>query len=205
MPFRLCKTLSPLVKSLSPHLKYPSPSFKSPLRFINILLLLLNIPFCSLNIASFLPKISSYFLGISSYIPIFLSFISSIPTLLFSIHKSSPITAIFFLITLLFLLAVLSCKNEKNTQNNAAKTEIPLALQDKKSDITSYKRYNDLTEELYKELVDKSAELQKLEEDIIAINPKIEEQTSIYATYDNKSKAYYNATEYYGISNTKRL
>ncbi|MFZ4398651.1 MAG: hypothetical protein ACOYO1_01355 [Bacteroidales bacterium] len=102
-----------------------------------------------------------------------------------------------FSLTLLLLLTIFSCKREKETQNEAKKQETPLALQDEKFDITSYKRYSeDIADELYLELLEKNTLLQKLEEDIISLNPKIFEVKKAFTNYDNKSKAYYNAIDY---------
>ena len=77
---------------------------------------------------------------------------------------------IFALLTLTILF---SCGGERADNNAKTKQETPKALQDSKLDVESYSRSgNDLTEELYKDMVDKSPELKKLEDDIDALSPK---------------------------------
>ena len=89
--------------------------------------------------------------------------------------------------TLLF-----SCGSRQQENNIVTKQETPQALQDGNSELKSLTRSsNDLTEELYQELVDKTPALKKLEEDINAIQPKQSLVEETYIKYTSKSNMYY--------------
>ena len=88
-----------------------------------------------------------------------------------------------------------SCSGEE--QNTQHIEETPVALQDNKVSISSYsKRGNDLLEELYQELVEKSTDLKNLEESIDAQNNQSNEQKNIFEKYNQKSTSYYSTAEY---------
>jgi len=75
--------------------------------------------------------------------------------------------------TFLISTLLLSCGGGRQTDNNKpTKQETPKALQDDKLEIKSYSRSGDLTEELYQELVDKTPQLKKFEDDLAAFRPK---------------------------------
>jgi hypothetical protein len=99
----------------------------------------------------------------------------------------------FFII--LLSLTMFSC-GEKRTENKPAEQETPKALQDDKLDIKSYSRSkSDLAEVLYLELVDKSPELKKLEDDLGNLNSKASDLETKFNTYNQKSDSYYNSAK----------
>mgnify|MGYP000856582313 CR=1 FL=1 len=85
----------------------------------------------------------------------------------------------------------------ENEQNTINVEETPAALQDNKVSISSYsKRGDDLIEELYQELVEKSTDLKKLEESTETENSLSSEQKNIFEKYNQKSNSYYASAEY---------
>ena len=87
--------------------------------------------------------------------------------------------------------ALFSCSNEKSENHHVN----PKAFQDnKKTDFKSYSRPSDITEELYQELVSNNPELQKLEDQLNAFNPK--EAKSKFNNYNSKSSSYYDAANH---------
>ena len=101
-----------------------------------------------------------------------------------------------FIGTIFILTLLLSCNNKRTDNNATTKQETPQALQDDKLEIKSYSRSGDLTEELYKELVDKTPALKKLEDDLDAFRPKPIELSDKFNKYDSKSNSYYNSANY---------
>ncbi len=102
-------------------------------------------------------------------------------------------------IQLLFILtaSVLLFSCSENEQNSINVEETPTDLQDNKVSISSYsKRGDDLIEELYQELVEKSTDLKKLEESTETENSLSSEQKNIFEKYNQKSNSYYASTEY---------
>ncbi|MBI1306944.1 MAG: hypothetical protein GC181_10110 [Bacteroidetes bacterium] len=97
--------------------------------------------------------------------------------------------------TILISFLLLSCGGQTDN-NNPTKQEIPRALQDDKLEIMSYSRSGDLTEELYQELVDKTPDLKKLEDDLDAFRPKPNDLEDKFNLYDSKSKNYYSSSNY---------
>ena len=98
-------------------------------------------------------------------------------------------TKSFFLILLTFTM--FSC-GEKRTNNKPVEQETPKALQDNKLAIKSYSRSGtDMIDELYQELVDKSPELKKLEDDLGIINSKASDLETNFNAYNQKSNSYY--------------
>ena len=99
--------------------------------------------------------------------------------------------------TLLISTLLLSCGGGGQTDNNKpTKQETPKALQDDKLEIKSYSRSSDLTEELYQELVDKTAQLKKFEDDLAAFRPKPNDLNEKFIKYDGKSNGYYSSANY---------
>lgn len=84
---------------------------------------------------------------------------------------------------------IISCNSREETTQDT-QNETPAALQDKSFDLKRYKsRDVDLVSLLYKDLVEKSAELQGLENDIENLNSN--DSLDEYYKYDIKSKDYY--------------
>lgn len=90
---------------------------------------------------------------------------------------------------IVILILVSGCSRHTNNEDK----DTPKALQNNSSEVKSYRGSSDLVEELYKELVDKSQSLKKLEDSIEAIRPQINEAESAFSKYDSKSKDYYNS------------
>jgi hypothetical protein len=95
-----------------------------------------------------------------------------------------------YFLAFLILQILFSCG--KNTENDSApEKEIPGPLQEKKS-LSNYRNVrSDLAEELYSELVSKSPELKKFEDDLISLSAKPNELADKFNTYNNKSEGYY--------------
>ena len=105
-----------------------------------------------------------------------------------------------------FLLTLLVACGNKSSDNNATPIpETPKALQEDKIDIKSYSRSNDLVDELYQELVDKTPALKQLEDEIDAINPKPGELSAKFNTYESKSNSYYSSANYKAMAITDSL
>jgi hypothetical protein len=107
---------------------------------------------------------------------------------------------LFFLLPALLLLA---CGNTEPTNNPQQQAETPKALQDdNSSDLKIYSgRSENIVDQLYNELVDKSKVLQKLEEDLVNLNDNIRDKKNIFDAYDSKSTSYYNTA----LSNADRI
>lgn len=93
------------------------------------------------------------------------------------------------------LLTFISCDNSQANSNR--KQETPKALEDKSASFESgYKRgYDDLVERLYKEVVDKTPELKELESKIDNLNENQGDSAESFSTFNEKSRAYYNAVD----------
>lgn len=101
------------------------------------------------------------------------------------------------LISLVFILAhLLSCGNKQKESDATKKHETPAALQDDKIEFKSYSRSGDLIEELYQELVNKSQELKKLEDELETYRTKPNNLTGTFHNYEGKSVNYYNSANY---------
>ncbi len=98
-------------------------------------------------------------------------------------------------VIILSLSLLTSCSDRKTENNKTSQQETPKALQDEKLEIKSYSRSSsgDLLEELYQELVDKTPELKKLEEDIDAFSLKPNTLKNKFLQYDSKSNNYYSS------------
>lgn len=107
--------------------------------------------------------------------------------------------------TLLTLTILFSCGSEQTKLNDSDKQETPKALKNDKLEIKSYSRSGDLTEELYEELVAKSPELKKLEDNLDAFIPKPNELEEKFNKYNSKSNSYYNSADYKATAITDSL
>lgn len=93
-------------------------------------------------------------------------------------------------IVIISLIFLTSCgENETNQRTN----EEPKAFQEKSIDIGRFRKGNDLVEDLYQELVDKSPELKSLEKELSEVNPR--DTANIFYNYNQKSNNYYNSAE----------
>ncbi|WP_125719595.1 hypothetical protein [Flavobacterium ustbae] len=88
------------------------------------------------------------------------------------------------------LIALTSCKQE-NT--NIKENEEPKALQEEGIGLGRFKSRDNLVDNLYQELVDKSPKLKALEDELHALNPR--DTTAIFHNYDNKSYNYYGSAK----------
>ncbi|HXU25759.1 MAG TPA: hypothetical protein VN698_00900, partial [Bacteroidia bacterium] len=88
---------------------------------------------------------------------------------------------------------IISCSS--TPKQNEPQQETPKALKDNKLDleIKSYDRSGNLVEELYKELMDKTPELKKIEDELDALASSTNEATDKFGNYNGKSVTYYNS------------
>lgn len=107
-----------------------------------------------------------------------------------------------FLLTWSFLF---SCNGDQTKHNDSDKHETPKALKDEKIELKSYSRSGDLIEELYSELLERSPELKKLEDDIGAFTPKPNELNELFKKYNSKSTSYYSSANYKATAITDSL
>jgi len=91
----------------------------------------------------------------------------------------------FSLIVMFFM--TISCGQDKTEKTTIQET--PVALQDNDLEIKSYSR-SDIVEELYQELVEKTPQLKRLENDLATFNSV--DHAEKFDNYDNKSSQYYN-------------
>ena len=102
-------------------------------------------------------------------------------------------TVIFFTVFICVSLLI-SCGDRQQENKPETAKETPKALQDENLEIKSFSRSsNDLLEDLYQELVNKTPSLKKLEKDIIDISPKTGILEEKYNAYNTKSFSYYTA------------
>jgi DNA anti-recombination protein RmuC len=88
------------------------------------------------------------------------------------------------------LILLISCgENETNHRSN----EEPEAFQEKSIDIGRFRKGNDLVEDLYQELVEKSPELKSLEDELSQLNTR--DTANIFYNYNQKSNDYYRDAE----------
>ncbi len=97
------------------------------------------------------------------------------------------------LLLALCFLTLFSCDNSR-TQDKP-KNETPKALEDKSSsyEIVSKRGYDDLVESLYKELADKTPELNELEKQIDNLADTRNDSTKSFNIYNGKNKSYYQS------------
>ena len=99
-------------------------------------------------------------------------------------------------LSIIIISAILFSCNGKTEINEDNKQEVPKALQDNSSEIKSYSRSGDLTEELYQELVEETPSLKKLEDDLIDYQNKYNEAKEPFNKYNSKSNNYYSSSKY---------
>lgn len=104
---------------------------------------------------------------------------------------------------LVSFLIISSCN--RNEEKQKVNKEIPAALENNNSNLKSYGRSGDLTENLYQELVDKSSVLKQLEDDLDAFKERHSKIAERFNYYENKSKKYYNSANYKAMSVTDSL
>jgi len=92
-----------------------------------------------------------------------------------------------------FAFVFLSCTQLKTNPDAVVKTKTPDALKDGSELTKTYRSGQNLTEELYKELVDNSADLKKMEEDLSTINTNTDEVNTVFTKYNGKSNSYYGS------------
>jgi hypothetical protein len=97
------------------------------------------------------------------------------------------------LIGIFALLMIVSCGGEQVENNQRENKETPNALKDEKLNIKSYSRTNDLTEELYQELVNNNTALKKFEDDLREYLPKPNELNEKFQQFESKSNNYYSS------------
>ncbi|MHC1704981.1 MAG: hypothetical protein AB9846_13815 [Tenuifilaceae bacterium] len=97
----------------------------------------------------------------------------------------------FIAITILF-----SCGAGQKDKDTTIQQETPKTLQDDIGEIKSIIRSsNDLTDDLYQELVDKTPSLETLEDDLESFRSKPNELVEKFDKYDGKSISYYNSAK----------
>jgi hypothetical protein len=94
---------------------------------------------------------------------------------------------------IMFLLIILTSCVGKETNNENPKNEIPEALQEGSLDLKRNSKGNNLTEELYQELVANNPELKNLETEIYEFNPQ--DTKDKFYKYDRKSINYYQSAK----------
>ncbi|MFH6946229.1 hypothetical protein [Flavobacterium sp. FlaQc-50] len=94
--------------------------------------------------------------------------------------------------TVLSLVLLTSCRENESTDRN---NKEPKALQEKSIDLGSLRSGNNLVDDLYQELVNKSPELKVLENELDELNTR--DTTDIFYDYDQKSDAYYGSANNY--------
>lgn len=95
-------------------------------------------------------------------------------------------------LTILSLILLTACGgNESNNEN--PKNEVPKALQEEGGSkiLGRYRSHDELTEELYQELVSKNTELKNLETELENFN--VNDTLNIFYNYNGKSEDYYQA------------
>lgn len=94
--------------------------------------------------------------------------------------------------TVLSLVLLTSCRENESTNRS---DQEPKALQEKSIDLGSLRSGNNLVDDLYQELVNKSPELKVLENELDELNTR--DTTDIFYDYDQKSDAYYGSANNY--------
>jgi len=101
------------------------------------------------------------------------------------------------IISALIFLTVISCNNSRTTNNQNQDT--PKALDENKSvsELVSSRSYDDLVENLYDELVSKTSDLKRLENNINDLNTSERDSTEAFQKFNGKNKSYYNAADHH--------
>ena len=95
-------------------------------------------------------------------------------------------------IIMLSLIILTSCGGKETNKENP-ENEIPEALQEGSVDLKRYSKGQNLTEELYQELVANNQELKNLETEIDEFNPQ--DTKNKFYKYDRKSINYYQSAK----------
>ncbi len=98
-----------------------------------------------------------------------------------------------FTISSLIFLFLIGCKDSQRPSDKT--NETPKALQDKNSSVAilSKRSYNDMVEDLYNELADKTPELKDIETRIAKIWGSKDDSTASFDEYDQKIQSYFNS------------
>lgn len=107
------------------------------------------------------------------------------------------------IITVISILTfIISCGGGQKNDNKPNKQETPKALQDDKQNIAGYSRSSsdDLINEIYKELVDKTPELKNLEDELDAKSKNRYELIETFTKYESKSTSYYYSANNYAMA-----
>ncbi len=97
------------------------------------------------------------------------------------------------IVGILFITIVYSCNSHREESANPSETSNVLLDDKKDMSIVSKRSYEDLVEQLYREQVEKSKELQDIEKDIrVVINSKVDSLAALLS-FDTKNKNYYLA------------
>lgn len=96
-------------------------------------------------------------------------------------------------ILVIIILSLASCNN--NHTQDKSKIETPKALEDKNSsyDLISKRRYDDIVESLYDELVSKDIDLKNIEDKINALNHSKSDTTELFENFNAKNQSYFNS------------
>lgn len=97
------------------------------------------------------------------------------------------------IISIFLFLTLYACDNSRTQGKH--QNEIPKALDDKSSsfEIISKRGYDDLLERLYKELAEKTPELNELEKQIEKLADSKSDSTEVFNLYDGKNRNYYHS------------
>ena len=88
----------------------------------------------------------------------------------------------------LSIILLISCQDKTS---NIKTNEEPKAFQEESIGLGRFKSRDNLVNNLYQELVDKSPKLKALEDELNGLDPR--DTTSIFHDYDNKSDNYYRS------------
>ncbi|MDP5200403.1 hypothetical protein [Flavobacterium sp. DG2-3] len=90
----------------------------------------------------------------------------------------------------LSIILLISCQDKTS---DIKTNEEPKSLQEEGIGLGRFKSRDNLVDNLYQELVDKSPKLKALEDELNGLNPR--DTTSIFHNYDNKSYNYYGSAK----------
>jgi hypothetical protein len=99
-------------------------------------------------------------------------------------------------ILFLIIFSVISCKDDEQKKPQKSKG-IPNALQEKSVDVSGLnkRKDTDLVEILYKELLDKDASLQQLEDELNKLEQSKDDSLKTFSLYEKNNKEYYSIYE----------
>ena len=101
------------------------------------------------------------------------------------------------IISIVVLLALAACTNSRAKDKPVQET--PKALQDKSSsfEMVSKRHNDDLVENLYNELADKTPELKQLEDQIDNLRSSEDDSTESFVDYNAKNESYFNSADHH--------